>query len=126
MVLLDASALIAMLYEEQGADAVARHLDDAAMLTLNLEETVGKLLRDGLDVTTARTAIDALGLDAVDFTAVMAWRSAELGRRLAAGLGLADRACLGAASVLGVAVVTADTAWRDASRRCGVPVTVIR
>jgi hypothetical protein len=52
-VLLDASALIAALYGEPGADTVAEHLGDASVVTINLEEVAGRLLRDGMDMATA-------------------------------------------------------------------------
>jgi hypothetical protein len=54
VVLLDASALIAALYGEPGADTVAEHLGDASVVTINLEEVAGRLLRDGMDMATAR------------------------------------------------------------------------
>ena len=126
MLLLDASALIAALYDEPGADTVAEHLDEAALLAVNLEEVAGKLLRDGMDVATAHRVVDRLGLETIAFTAEMAWRAASLRAVLPPGLGIADRACLAAASVLGVGVLTADGAWRDAAAACDVRVVNVR
>ena len=126
MVLLDASALIAALYDERGADAVGEHLGEAAVLSVNLEEVAGKLLRDGMDVATAHRVVDRLDLGMIEFTAEMAWRAAALHAVLPAGLGIADRACLAAASVLGISVLTADEAWRGAGTACGVCVVNVR
>jgi PIN domain nuclease of toxin-antitoxin system len=126
VVLLDASALIAALYGEPGADTVAEHLGDASVVTINLEEVAGRLLRDGMDMATARRTIDALDVDMVEFTVAMAWRSAELRALLPIPLGIADRACLAAASVLATPVITADAAWRDAGDACQVRVISLR
>lgn len=126
MVLLDASALIVALYNEPGADTVAAHLGDAAVVTVNLEEVAGKLLRDGIDIASARSIIDVLDIDVFEFTEPMAWRAAELRRLLPPGVGIAARSCLAAASVLGVAVITADTAWTGAGSACGVQIVTVR
>lgn len=126
MLLLDASALIAALYDEPGADTVAKHLDEAALLSVNHEEVAGKLLRDGMDIATAHRVVDRLGVETIDFTAEMAWRAAALRALLPPGLGVADRACLAAASVLGISVLTADGAWRGAGAACDVHVVYVR
>lgn len=126
MVLLDASALIAALYDEPGGSDVATHLGDAAVLTVNLEEIAGALVRDGMPPAVAHSAIDLLDLDVLDYTIAMAWRSVDLRLLLPAGLGFADRACLAAAWVLGTPVVTADTAWLAASVAAGVQVISVR
>lgn len=126
MVLLDASALVAALYNEPGGSDVAAHLTDAAVLTVNLEETAGTLVRDGMSPAVARQAIDVLDLDVVDYTIAMAWRSVEFRLLLPAGLGFADRACLAAASVLGIPVVTADSAWPAAGVVAGLQIISVR
>src|SRR5579859_1149282 len=126
MALLDASALLAALYDEPGAGVVAEHLVGAALLTVNLEETVRALLRKGMETTVAHRVIDAMRLDIIDFTRDMAWRSAELQAILPKELGLADRACLAAASVLDMPVVTTDGLWREAGHLAGVRVISIR
>lgn len=47
---LDASALLALLLDEPGADRVAATLGDAVMSTVNLAEVLGKAADRGLTV----------------------------------------------------------------------------
>ena len=126
MVLLDSSALLAVIYEELGAARVEDQLEGAGILAVNLEEAVRVLVRDGIPVPAVRRMFDELDLDVIDFTSEMAWRSAEQSARVTSGLGVADRACLAAAAVLGVEVLTADRGWSEAAAAYGVQVTLIR
>ena len=126
MVLLDASALVALLYDEPGGAETERYIDDATVLTVNLEETAGALVRDGMSPAVARRTLDVLDLDVVDYTVPMAWRSVDLRLLLPPRLGFADRACLAAASVLGIPVVTAHTAWPAAGVVAGVQIITVR
>lgn len=116
MVVLDASALLALLLQEPGGDRVAAVLDDAVMSTANLAEVLGKAADRGLDVAVQRRLIDGLGIDYVDVSAEDATISGELRRvETTAGgppvLSLADRLCLALARRLDVPVLTADQAW---------------
>ena len=126
MVLLDASALLALLYDEPGATEVRAQVDDAVVLALNLEEVLCVLLRDGMPIDIARHTIDTLGLSIAPYVEAMAWRSAELRPRLPAGLGIADRACLAAAAALDTPVLTADALWQTAAAVFGVEVHLLR
>src|SRR5207249_5706360 len=76
VVLLDASALLALLYDEPGAAEVRAQIADASLLALNLEVVLGVLLRDGMPVDIARRTVDTLGLSMVPYTEAMAWKSA--------------------------------------------------
>ena len=51
MVVLDASALLALLFAEPGAARVARSVDDSesVLSTVNLAEVLGRVARDGRD-----------------------------------------------------------------------------
>ena len=53
-VVLDASAILALLREEPGGDAVAAHVGRAAISAVNLQEVVKELLREGATVEAAR------------------------------------------------------------------------
>jgi PIN domain nuclease of toxin-antitoxin system len=66
-----------------------------------------------------------LGLTVVPFTALLAFRAAELRnptRKI--GLSLGDRACLATALELGLPVVTADRVW--SKLKLGIDIHVIR
>jgi len=109
---LDASALLAWLREEPGADGVDAALDGAAMSAVNWSETWQKLEQNGIDAARALRQVRALGVVVESFSAEDAATAAGLwpaGR--AAGLSLGDRACLALAIRLGVPAITADAAW---------------
>jgi PIN domain nuclease of toxin-antitoxin system len=126
MFLLDASALLALLHDEPGGASVEQYLIDAAVLSVNLEEVVGTLIREGMPAAAADQAMTSLALPVAPFTEEMAWLAATTRPRLPAGLGLADRCCLAAAAILGADVVTADSAWTGAAPAFGVHLLLIR
>jgi PIN domain nuclease of toxin-antitoxin system len=105
---------------------VTKHVHDAAVLAVNLEEVVGILVREGMAAGAVERALTSLALPVVPFTEEMAWRAGRLRRQLPAGLGIADRCCLAAAAVLGYAVITADALWRVAGDIFSVEVLLIR
>ena len=111
---LDASALLALLNGERGADRVARVVADAAMSTVNLAETISKLVQRGAPPAEASRLISLLDIEMLDFTRSLAEAAAALisatGKR---GLSLGDRACLATAMEAGATAVTADRGWAD-------------
>ena len=124
--ILDSSALLALIRQEPGQDVVQRAVrDNAAMSALNLSEVIARLADQGWDERTIRNLLDPLPLSIVDFDAELAYRAGLL-RPLtrAAGLSLGDRCCLALAQQLDLPVLTADRSWQ--SLRLGVRVDVIR
>ena len=112
-VVLDSSALLALLNDEPGADVVAGLLRNSAMSTVNISEVTAKLAEAGIRERDIRMAVGGLVLDIVPFDAEQAVEAGMLRRATrAAGLSLGDRACLGLAKRLGVPAATADLAWR--------------
>jgi ribonuclease VapC len=123
--ILDASAILALLNREPGSAQVEDLLQGALVITVNLAEVAGKLADLGMPASEIQTAIEALGLDIIDFNAQMAFEAGNL-RSVArkAGLSLGDRACLAAGRVLKKSVVTTDSAW--AGLKTGVKIKTIR
>jgi ribonuclease VapC len=117
-IVLDASALLAYLRDEAGADEVADAVATGAVIsTVNLGEVLSRVADRGADPgRVARQMTDRGLLDgaiAVEpFTTADAIEVARL-RPLTRdhGLSLGDRACLALASRLNASVLTADTAW---------------
>ena len=124
---LDASALLALLFDEPGADIVRGCLRTGVIGAVNLAEVLAKLSDHGLPVHEAARAVAILGLDVVPMTPSQAERSA--GMRVVTrpvGLSLGDRACLALAAELGAAAVTADRGWAGVAEAAGVSVQLIR
>ena len=122
---LDASALLALLFGEPGADTVVEAVANGAAISgVNLSEVATVLTRRGL-------AVDEI-LDPVrehvaveDFRESDALSAAALQPSTAqAGLSLGDRACLALAKRLTVPALTADHAWTEV--RLDVLVQLIR
>jgi len=126
MIVLDASALLALLYKETGADRVREVLGAALISTVNLSETFARLIRDGRDTAALDRGLrDEFAVDVIDFNEADARETARLlPITKARGLSFADRACLALARRLGLPAMTADRAWRDVD--CGVEIVCIR
>jgi ribonuclease VapC len=111
---LDASALLAMLQDEPGGDLVQELLETAAISSVNWSEVTQKALERQMEIEGLRHDLEALGLEIMPFTAVLAETTAQLrSATRKAGLSLGDRACLALAAVLGLPAVTTDRIWPD-------------
>jgi PIN domain nuclease of toxin-antitoxin system len=109
---LDSSALLALLFDEPGADRVATVLPDAVISAINLAEAATKLQDRGLDEATARAAVAATGVRIAPFSEDLAWIAASLRASTRdAGLSLGERACVALAIDRGARAYTADHAW---------------
>ena len=124
-VVIDASAVLAVLQLEAGADAVVDYLRDAVISTINLAEVASKLVDGGLSVSDARRTIGMLGIDVEVFDEPQAYAAAALRiETKGAGLSIGDRACLALGAKLGATVLTADKAWKTV--KAGVDVKFVR
>ena len=120
---LDASAVLAVLFREVGFDAVP--LEGSAVSAVNWSEVVQVAMRRDADVAGLGDALGAEGVVVVPFTIAHAEAVAALwAATRAAGLSLADRACLALARSFGVPALTADRAWLHLD--AGVDVVVVR
>jgi PIN domain nuclease of toxin-antitoxin system len=115
---LDASALLAYLNDEPGAQVVEDALvRGSAMSAVNMAEVLSKLTEIGEDPDDVTKELERRGLlggklAVFPLTAADAVVIANLHRKTKAhGLSLGDRACLGLALRLRVPAVTADRAW---------------
>lgn len=117
---LDASALLAYLGDELGADVVAEAIAAGASISaVNLAEALSTLATRGADPAAVVTRLTKRGLldgaiTVEPFTtedATEAARPRPLTR--SAGLSLADRACLALARRFASEALTADRAWLE-------------
>jgi len=122
---IDASALLALLQDEPGANRVADALSDAIISAVNVSEVVAKLCDNGFEPDLARETLEILPLNVVDFDLPQAIEAGLLRRATRSiGLSLGDRACLALAARSAVPAITADQAW--ARLEIGISVTLIR
>ena len=119
--------MLALLFEEPGAEVVRVHLRTGVIGAANLAEVLAKLSDHGLPAPEAAQAVAILGLEVAPMTEAQAQRSAELRPATrAAGLSLGDRTCLALAAALGAPALTADRGWDTVAGPVGVSVQVIR
>ena len=124
-VVLDASALLALINDEPGAVVTSQALPGAKMSALNLSEVVAKLAEVGVTESEIRSALDPLPIDVIPFDATQAFESGLMHTSTRdAGLSLSDRGCLNLAIRLGIPVLTADRIWERL--QLSVTVQVIR
>lgn len=111
--LFDASALLALIQRESGADAVREALrDGAAISAVNLAEVAARLHQQGWATPDVAAAVRSLPIEVLPFDSEAALRSGTLRAATAQlGLGLGDRACLATAALLEIPALTADRAW---------------
>ena len=122
---LDASALLAVLRAEPGAERVEQRLEGAIIGAVNLSEVVAKLIEDGVPEPQIRLAIGRLELNVHAFDAEHAYLAGILREATRAfGLSFGDRACLALAQSLGAPALTADRSWSRLD--LGIAIEVIR
>ena len=124
-VVLDASALLALLNGETGADAVARAIPGAVISSVNLSEVIAKLADAGMPEREVHEALDPLGLGVIPFDETLAYLAGTLRPATRSlGLSLGDRACLALGMHAGAAVLTTERAWTKLS--LGIPIHLAR
>ena len=108
-VVLDASAILAFLQDEKGADLVEVQLAaDARCGAANWAEAAQKIRGAGRDWSLSRALLASFGVSVETVTESDAarWRRGEV-------LSLGDRLCLSLAHRLKAPALTADAAWGD-------------
>lgn len=119
--LLDASAVLALAFNEPGADIVASVLDEAAVSAVNLSEAGAKMIEKGFEPDQAIGWLLALGLRILPFESAHADRAARLRTNLTRKkLSFADRACIATAALENGRALTADRVWADLDLPCEV------
>jgi PIN domain nuclease of toxin-antitoxin system len=118
---LDASAVLALLDAEPGADKVASILAEAAIGTVNLAEVHTKLSERGQAGRQALAQILSAMEETVPFTEEHAALTGSLrASTIPLGLSLGDRACLALGITLEAEVYTAERLWTQLSLPCSV------
>jgi PIN domain nuclease of toxin-antitoxin system len=125
-VVLDASAILAIIFQERGAEKLTDDLmDDAVISTVNLAEVQSKLLKKGFDPEEAWEDALSLVTAAEPYTSEHARIAGDLITTTEKyGLSLGDRSCLALAIALKAPVYTTEQIWKNL--KVGVPIHVIR
>lgn len=125
-VVLDASAILAIVFDEPGKERLtAEILDCSVVSAVNLAEVQTKLIRKGFESEEAWWAAVQLVAAVAPFTPDHARIAGDLITATERyGLSLGDRACLALAIALKAPVYTTEQAWRNL--KVGIPIHVIR
>lgn len=116
LVVLDASAVLAFLQDEQGSEKLNAVLLEGkgVISTVNYAEIIGKLFDAGLPDASVRTVLESLDLRIEPLDETQAWMTGKL--RIITkkfGLSLGDRACLALACAKKLPVITSDKQWQN-------------
>lgn len=113
--LLDASALLALIFNEPGADRVREVIDDSRIHAVNLAEAMRKLVSLGMPPDKVIARLGELNLEVIEELSVKQVheiaRLAPEAKRL--GLSLGDCLCLAVAESSGAVAVTAERRWSE-------------
>jgi PIN domain nuclease of toxin-antitoxin system len=122
---LDASALLAVVRDEPGADVVKERSIGALMSTVNASEAIVRSVEKGFPFEAVRSLITYRQINLVALDWDLALTTAKLRPATKSrGLSFADRACLALAIREDAVALTADRAWADLDLPC--PVELIR
>lgn len=122
---LDSTAILAVLFNEPGSEAVLPLLDGALVSAVNLAEVYSSLLRRGAKAEFTWRRVLELGCVTVAFDEEQARLAGEWADRMRrAGLSAGDRACLALAIERKAMVYTTNRSWKNLE--VGIEVEVIR
>lgn len=118
-VLLDSSAVLAMLQQEPGGERVEAFLDSSSIHSVNAYEVLRKLIRKGMPPDKAVALFRSLELDIIEELSFeqIAGSSELLQDVRQWGLSLGDCVCLLTGRWFQSTIVTADTGWKPIADR---------
>jgi ribonuclease VapC len=124
-VVLDSSAILAVIFQEPGAEKVSDLLSGGLLSSVNLAEVHTNLVLRGVPPELIKDRIAEMGCEICLFDEEHAHLAGQLVAQTGAfGLSLGDRACLALAIQRSAATYTADRAWKNLN--VGIPIEVIR
>ena len=125
-IVLDASAILALIQEERGAEKLTDEImDDAVISTVNLAEVQSKLVKKGFASEEAWESALSLVTAAEPYTSEQAKIAGDLIMKTEKyGLSLGDRSCLALAISLKAPVYTTEQIWKNL--KLGILIHVIR
>ena len=113
-IVLDASALLALIQNEKGSKVIKPLLEYAVMSTVNIAETITALQRVSISSKESLTLITDIVPNIIPFDLNHARGTAELQPQVQhKGLSLGDRACITLGVSLKLPIYTADKIWSE-------------
>lgn len=126
-VVLDASALLAMLRGEAGARKVEGALAGSRMSVVNMAEVASHYIKLGMPDDEVDAMLRPLPIELVPADAGLAREAGRLRRHtVEGGLSLGDRFCLALAKRDGLPAWTSDRKWKEIAAAAEVKVVAIR
>lgn len=111
-VILDSSAVLAMVFGEPGGGHVLSKSRGALLSAVNADEVFHKVARKGIDRRDVETQLTKLAVEITAFDTAQARLCAALHPRVAGtDRSFADRACLSLGMATGWPILTADDKW---------------
>lgn len=113
-VVLDASAVLAVLQDEPGAAFVSSMMRGAVMSTINFSEAIQKAATQTGEYDRLPHMIARFDVQLIPFDSVQAQAAARLeSRTRKRGVSFADRACLALGGATGLPILTGDRKWPE-------------
>jgi len=126
-IVLDASALLALLKDESGGEKVAEGLSASCISAVNYAEVVSYFIHAGMPASAVDAMLSPLPITIIAANADLATRAGRLRAITAeARLSLGDRFCLALAVREGLPAWTADRQWRAISAQVDAEIVLIR
>ena len=126
-IVLDASALIAMLKQEPGGDRVAAIIGDTKITAINYAEVISHFCHAGMPTIEVDAMLRPLPMVVVSADEKLARLAGHLRTMTSsAGLSLGDRFCVALAQLEKLPAWTFDRNWQAISEAVQVEITIIR
>lgn len=111
-VILDASALLALINQEKGAEVVKAYFPNVIMSAVNVSEVATILHKTGIPASDVTLILKDLLQTIIPFEKSQIYQAAFLRENTKhLGLSFADRACLALGLINKQTIVTADKVW---------------
>lgn len=124
-IVLDSSAVVAMLLDEPGASMVSERVSSALISAVNMAEVISKLSDEQFSQDQTGIILNDLKLEVIPFDSNQAMTCGLLRTKTRhRGLSLGDRACLALAIQENATVLTADRIWAELD--IGIKIELIR
>lgn len=114
-VILDASALLALIKNEPGAAMLEKHLGSTVMSYVNVSEVATILLKTDISMESFKETILPLISTIVPFDEQHALVAASVQKETTQNLSLGDQACLALGRIKKLPIYTLNRAWTDLS-----------